>query len=597
MSIGRLWLALVLALFCLPLFVGLGLGDVRDDEAIYSFAVDRIIESGDWLEPKSIPNEDWAFLEKPPLKFWIVALPIELGLLPHNEFGIRFWDVVFGGISFVYVFLLGARLLNPVCGVVAVLILFVHWPLLFHHGLRSNNMEAPLLLCYCGGIYHYLRWTDRQARKGLHAAGAGLYFVLGFMTKFVAALFLPVVLAVSVVAIRSHRRGFIRDWKLWAKVGALVVLLVAPWFVWASLTYGRFLWDMMLTAHVYTRFTAYLDPSHLQPWSFYLTSLRTEFANSGSALLVIAGLIVFVAQTIRRRWADGLVVVLWFAIPVAIISTGTSKLYHYAYPFLPPLALAGGYVVALTLLLAPIPAGRLLESRAIAWPPRMRAFLARPVVRGGLLGVATLSVAMAIFSVTVGPIRLDIPGLGTLRSSGIFRPLLVATLFWVLAGATKGMARTIILVLVISLLPLPAYRRTLAAFSESEHPMRTARDCLLAVQQQVGGPGLYVDTPPETISHPLYYYLRHIRPWTRTKTPSSNTRLDRYLNDPEEWRPILIWEPIYQKFWHTPRRPGGRTRRELSPSVVVFEDIGSNVFLLLPGPYAVCGAEAAVVRE
>ena len=32
--------------------------------------------NGDWLEPKSSPSETEVFLEKPPLKFWIVAAPI-----------------------------------------------------------------------------------------------------------------------------------------------------------------------------------------------------------------------------------------------------------------------------------------------------------------------------------------------------------------------------------------------------------------------------------------------------------------------------------------------------------------------------------------
>src|SRR6185436_8454504 len=76
--------------------------------------------------------------------------------LPHDEFGLRFWDAVFGGVSFLYVFLIGSLLAGPVCGGVAVLLLFVHGPLLFQHGLRTNNMEAALLLSYCGGIYHFL---------------------------------------------------------------------------------------------------------------------------------------------------------------------------------------------------------------------------------------------------------------------------------------------------------------------------------------------------------------------------------------------------------------------------------------------------------
>ena len=145
---GRRWPALVLILFCLPLFFGLRNVDLETDEAIYSYAVDRILEIGDWLEPKLSPFENEPFLEKPPLKFWLVAAPIKAGLLPDDELGFRFLDALMGGVAFLYVFAIGYRLAGPVCGLVAVLLLFVHEPLLFDHGIRGNNMEAPLLLAY-----------------------------------------------------------------------------------------------------------------------------------------------------------------------------------------------------------------------------------------------------------------------------------------------------------------------------------------------------------------------------------------------------------------------------------------------------------------
>ena len=56
----------------------------------------------------------------------------------------RVWDASVGGVAFLYVFALGRRLAGPVCGLVAVFVLFVYDPLLFEHGLRNNNMEAPL---------------------------------------------------------------------------------------------------------------------------------------------------------------------------------------------------------------------------------------------------------------------------------------------------------------------------------------------------------------------------------------------------------------------------------------------------------------------
>src|SRR4029077_9191724 len=97
--------------------------------------------------------------------FWIAALPVRLGLMPHDEFGLRFWDPVFGSLAFVYVFLIGARLFNPLTGVLAVLMLFAHEPLLFDHALRDLLTEAALFLSYCGGVYHFLSYA------GLGASG------------------------------------------------------------------------------------------------------------------------------------------------------------------------------------------------------------------------------------------------------------------------------------------------------------------------------------------------------------------------------------------------------------------------------------------
>ena len=176
-GLNRLGPVLVLALFGLPLFAGLGRTDLANDEAIYSYAVESVLTTGDWLSPRSSPNEGTTFLEKPPLKFWIVAAPIRLGFLPYNEFGLRFWDALFGAVAFVYIFLIGRRLAGPVCGVSAGLVLFAHAPLLFDHGLRSNNMDAALVLAYTGGVYHFLRWGSATGSRAAHiGAVAGWFF-------------------------------------------------------------------------------------------------------------------------------------------------------------------------------------------------------------------------------------------------------------------------------------------------------------------------------------------------------------------------------------------------------------------------------------
>jgi 4-amino-4-deoxy-L-arabinose transferase-like glycosyltransferase len=590
MSISRPWLAFALALFCLPLFVGLGRTDVGHDEAIYTFAVDRILEIGDWLEPKSSPHEDIAFLEKPPLKFWIVAGPIRLGLLPHDEFGLRFWDALFGAVAFAYVFAVGSRLAGPVCGGVALLILFVHWPLLFEHGLRSNNMEGPLFLSYCGGIFHFIEWARRSTPSGpgspgrWHAIAVSLYFVLGFMTKFVAAIFLPMVVGVAALLFPATRTLLVREWRVWAAASAVALALIAPWFVYASARFGWYFWEVILAEHVYTRFRTYLNPMHVHPWSYYFTEMFQRFGDSGSQWMVTAGLAALAIQSIRRRWFESAVVVLWFVLPVALISIGTSKLYHYAYPFLPPLALGGGYAAALLLMLAPIPLSKALrEVRTLlaARLPAIDGAFRRPAPRRAALAIAAVAALVAAVSVIYGPIRLGLGDTILFRSSGVARPAMVVVLFGLLAGAERRASRVVVALLVLSALPLQAYRDQLPRFTLEQHPMRTATECLRRVEARTGVSGLYLDVPGEFISHPLYYYFRRIRPWHRAAAPDP-AGIGRLLEDPAQWKPALVWDATYREFMNV------QASRPPSPPMVALPD----VVLLLPGPYAACAPDA-----
>ena len=246
-------------------------------------------------------------------------------------------------------FAIGHRLAGPVCGAVAALVLFVHPPLLFEHGLRTNNMEAALLLALLrrassttsGGPA-----AATPASRRRHAVAVGLYFVLGFMTKFVAALFLPLVLGLATLMFGGVRRRLLRDWRLWGGVIGLIAALCAPWFVYAHQRFGPLLWETMLREHVYNRFTSFLDPAHVHPWYFYPASMYRSFGDSGSLELVLIGLALLAVQTARRRWFEGFLVLVWLVLPITLMSVGTSKLYHYAYPFLPPLALAAGYLIA-----------------------------------------------------------------------------------------------------------------------------------------------------------------------------------------------------------------------------------------------------------
>jgi len=562
-GLNRLWPVLVLAVFGIPLFIGLGATDLANDEAIYSYAVESILTTGDWLSPRSSPNEEITFVEKPPLKFWIVAAPIRAGLLPYGEFGLRFWDAVFGALGFLYVFLLGRRLAGPVCGLFAVLILFAHGPLLFDHGLRSNNMDAALVLAYTGGVYHFLRWSDPDAKRWTQITAVAGWFFLGFMTKFVAALFLPVVLFAAAVILPALRRQLAQDWWRWGLAGAGTVALALPWFLYQWSVLGEGLWRVMFGEHVYTRFTQFADPLHVQPWHFYVTEACKQLTRAGSAIWVGLGLVMVSGHTLRRRTPEGVVILLWLVVPVTLISLGSSKLYHYFYPYLPPLALAAG--AALSWLVAAAGTYSLPQS----WTPRLS-----PAMRAGAWTMAALAITLAVATAILGTVRID----GLFRNSSVLRPVVVAVLALTAAGGLRLGSGLLAVVLMALMLPTPltAYGENLRRLSVTKRPLGAVAECLRQVDAERAG--AYAPVSEAAFLHPYFYYLRGDG-W---HAPVDRQRLRAALTLEGQQRPVVLEHAHYASLLER-NGPDGAP-----PATIEL----ATVLVLLPGPFRTCGSAA-----
>jgi 4-amino-4-deoxy-L-arabinose transferase-like glycosyltransferase len=588
-GLNRLSPAVVLALFCLPLFIGLGRTDLQNDEAIYSFAVDRILEDGDWLTPKLSPGEQTPFLEKPPLKFWIVAAPIRLGLLPHDEFGLRFWDAVFGSVAFVYVFLIGRRVGGPLCGIVAVGVLFVHAPLVLDHGLRSNNMEAALLLAYCGGMYHFLEWARAPNRTS--ALVAALFFVLGFMTKFVAALFLPFVIVLAVAFVPAWRRALLRAWQQWAVAIAVAGVLIAPWFVYEHLRFGSGFWEVLVGAHVIQRMTVSIDPGHVHPWNHYLVNLYRALRQSETLPLAVAGGALLLAGVFRRRRGEEVLLLLWFAAPIFLISLSPSKLYHYAYPFLPPVAIAAGLV--------PVFLWRTLQPRIIDFGDGVQTWISvrstpvaamarRPPIAYLLLAVSVGAIVLAALAAAGIPFRWRLGRVAVLRNAQVLRPWIIAFVLAAIAGRPRWVAHMLIPLVIAAILPIGVYRATLARLPLEAHPFRDARDCVLRI---AGGPppGAYVQIMDSSFLHPYYYYFRRLGTWEWKQEPD-DAGLYANLWGPEARRPVLVTDQRYSEF-RSHLRAAGNSRADVSAPMVKLGDL----LLILPGRYSACSVDARTV--
>jgi 4-amino-4-deoxy-L-arabinose transferase-like glycosyltransferase len=595
---------LVLGVFAVPLLLNLQEPDLRNDEAIYSYAVDRILETGDWVTPRSIPS-DWAFFEKPPLKFWIVAGGITSGWLPHSEIGLRFFDGLFGGLAFLYVYAFGRRLAGAICGIVAVLVLFTLDPLLFEHGLRSNNMEASVFLGYCGGLYHFYRWAEATGRARGHALAVGGYFFLAFMTKFVAAAFLPMV-AVAALLLRPKPFERIRTaWTDWIVPVLLVVALGAPWFIYHARDSGAEFWQILIGEHVYKRFTASLDTAHLHPWHYYFTGTWREVVHAGTQIIVLAGLVRLTFAVVRGESWLSRVIWLWGMLPLAAISFGTSKLLHYAYPFWPPLGLAAGFAVATAVRALDGRPGQLAASKlAELVPARARNLVGTGAgPKRALVAIGMLSLSVAIYTFVIGPWHFEIGRLTLFRNSSVIRPLVIAALLLFLVGYSKTLVRLFGVLGLLVLLPIGSYVEKVQRTAVVDHPLRAVRDCMIDVRGSGApiGDGV-LGASGDILHHSYYYYFWRQGSWViAPEFPRDEVVLR--LSVPGQQTPVLMsrehYEPLYRDaasaagIWEHPS-PGADldVGSKIAPYISDGVVVGENIAMMLPGPFKPCVTRA-----
>ncbi len=575
------------------------------------------------MTPRAIPF-DGPFLEKPPLKMWIVAGLIKTGVVPHDERGLRFADALLGAIAFVYVYAIGRLLAGPLCGVVAVFVLFTFGPLLFVHGVRSNNMESAMLLAYAAGLYHFTRWDSlreaRSRRGSAHAFAVGAYFAFGFMTKFVAVFFLPLICALALLWRSRRARPSVGELvRAWTGPALLAIALCAPWFVAAYRVHGPLLWNVMLGDHVYTRFTGSLDPAHLAPWTAYLEWIWGDLVLARSAWFVVAGLVLLLVWALTGRpeplkeaphIGEGRptnvarLVLVWLAVPIALMSMGSSKLPHYAFPFLPPLGLAAGYLVAslvavLTGPLAAIDFKRVRAAMAAGHLSRGLAF-----VRGALVVAATAALVVAVWTALDGRLAWGVGGRQILSNTSIVRPLVLgAFLLWLGAAPLSNLHAWVVVPLMV-LVMAPAYEHVVDRLRHPNHPLQTLRACAHEIQRTNPDAGRTVYNAAHTgVSHPYFYYLRSIGPWTFADAPAAEDVRQRLLAPSPS--PILVSR---EGFGALVVALGSRDKREPEVARASFDDepIDSrqtavtgvtdrdgHIIVVLPGPYQACVPPAA----
>ena len=306
------------------------------DEGRYAQIPREMLTAGEWIVP-TLQGE--AYLDKPPLFYWLVML--SYSIFGYHDGAARLIPALAMHASILLTYLLGRRVVGERSGFWGALLLTVS-PLFLGVG-RLLVLDGLLTLWITLALLTaYMAQADKRLMPGWWCVAA-LACGLGVLTKG------PVALVLVLPPLWMHRRLVAEapiSWRAWLGFYVIILMVNLPWYAavcWRQPEFIRyFLWQ-----HNVERFVEPFD--HVRPVWFYGPILLVGLLPT---LLLAWPLARFLFSTNAeeskaRCPAMGYLLLagLWC---VFFFSLAGSKLPTYILPTFPPLGLALGCFVART---------------------------------------------------------------------------------------------------------------------------------------------------------------------------------------------------------------------------------------------------------
>jgi 4-amino-4-deoxy-L-arabinose transferase-like glycosyltransferase len=324
-------------------------GLLSTDEPRYAAIGRAMAASGDWVTPK-LWNQPW--VEKPPLLYWTTALATRAGLGLEAAPRLPVALLGFGFVLFFYFFV--RREFGPAEALYATLVLGTSVGWLAYSYVAVP--DVPMSVFFCAALLLSFEWVSGGEGSPVRAIIVGALLGLAVLTKGLV----PLVLYAPMLWPMRRRFAHL------ALIGAVCVIVAAPWYVECTLQNGTaFLYDFFWKHHFQRFGTPVLQ--HVRPFWFYVpVILGAVFPWTPLVALARPGLF----RDARLRFTG-----LWLLFAFLFFSAAENKLPGYMIPLLPPAALVLGlalgwarrtrvplYLCALALAAVPVIAAMLPQA-------------------------------------------------------------------------------------------------------------------------------------------------------------------------------------------------------------------------------------------
>lgn len=327
---------LALLSLAISILFGTFLGDralMVPDEGRYAEIPREMVASGDYLAPHLA---NLKYFEKPPLAYWITALPIKL--FGITEWSLRLPIALLGLIGCLFVYLLALELYNRRTALLSALILATS-PLycMMAHVLTPDMPLTVFLTIALGCFIMGTRKPPGSARLWCFL-GLYIFAALATLTKGLIGFLLPGFLIFVWILCCNQWRALPSYYLV---RGTLVFLLIAvPWHVMIQLNHPEFFHYYFVEQHWLRYFTSYAERG--KPIWFLAAVVLIGFFPWWCFLL---GSLRYSVQGYSR---ETLFLGLWALLIFLFFGASNSQLLAYVLPVMPPLAILTARYLDLT---------------------------------------------------------------------------------------------------------------------------------------------------------------------------------------------------------------------------------------------------------
>ncbi|HBE72528.1 MAG TPA: hypothetical protein DDW31_00205 [candidate division Zixibacteria bacterium] len=326
-------LTLLVSLFCTLAFPKLGgYGLAVWDDAYYASKAREIQRTGDWV---TMHYDDRLMFDNPPGFMWLLALSYKIWGV--NDYAAKFPSAVFGTLAIILVYLLAKRMRDEWYGFLTAAVLCLTQPFIRYS--RRGMMDVDLTFFIVLALYAF--WEAGQGRrKWLYVWGLSSGFAILLKSVLgLFALFIPIVWMLV-----AGKWDILRRKELYLGL-ALALVSSGWWFVAEYMKHGRAFVDMHFSWIIFRR--SFVVSEGSGKWWEHLSYLKDLVKYYWPWLPIsLWGLGALVVGFKRQGKKDaGLLVLVWVASYLFILSAMKARRLWYLMPAFPGLAMLAAHAL------------------------------------------------------------------------------------------------------------------------------------------------------------------------------------------------------------------------------------------------------------